>query len=195
LILVTARPLSSLKAAFPQLKLFDRVIAENGALLLHPKGQEKLLSVPPPESLVRALRDKDFSIIVGRVMVLAASEDARAIRTIIRTLNLKLQLIPHKESLLILPEGVDKSTGLRYALEELRILPQHVVGIGNADNDPVFLRTCGCAVAVANAIASVKKCAAIVTRGDHGSGVVEIINQILHDDLAEYDLPVVTDLS
>jgi|Tabmets5t2r1_1033131.scaffolds.fasta_scaffold25787_3 HAD superfamily hydrolase (TIGR01484 family) len=39
LVLVTGRELDDLLAAFPQAELFDRIVAENGALLHHPAGQ------------------------------------------------------------------------------------------------------------------------------------------------------------
>ena len=40
LILVTGRELGELESVFPHLELFDRVVAENGALLLAPSTRE-----------------------------------------------------------------------------------------------------------------------------------------------------------
>ena len=49
LILVTGRDLPDLKRAFPQIGLFDRVVAENGALLYDPAtDQERTIAPPPP---------------------------------------------------------------------------------------------------------------------------------------------------
>ena len=41
LILVTGRELDDLKRAFPQYKVFDRIVAENGALLYQPGTGEE----------------------------------------------------------------------------------------------------------------------------------------------------------
>ncbi|HEX2201615.1 MAG TPA: HAD-IIB family hydrolase [Gammaproteobacteria bacterium] len=41
LVLVTGRELDDLQAAFPQLELFERVVAENGALLYRPGNREE----------------------------------------------------------------------------------------------------------------------------------------------------------
>ena len=49
LILVTGRQLDDLQQTFPHLDLFDRVLAENGALLFRPAAREsRLLAAPPP---------------------------------------------------------------------------------------------------------------------------------------------------
>ena len=45
------------------------------------------------------------------------------------------------------------------ALEELRMPADRTVGVGDAENDHAFLRHCGVAVAVANALPSVKAAA------------------------------------
>src|SRR5262245_61807430 len=56
LIMVTGRELDDLRQNFSQLDLFDRVVAENGALLHSPKERkEKLLAEPPCEDFVRLL--------------------------------------------------------------------------------------------------------------------------------------------
>jgi hypothetical protein len=60
-----------------------------------------------------------------------------------------------------------------------------VVAVGDAENDHAFLSFCECAVAVANALPALKDRADIVTRGDHGHGVIEVIDGILENELAD----------
>ena len=47
-----------------------------------------------------------------------------------------------------------------------------------------FCDLCECSVAVANALPALKEAADLVTRGDHGAGVAELIDELLRDDLA-----------
>ena len=70
LILVTGRELQDLFTVCPHIGLFDRVVAENGALVYCPATrEEKLLGEPPPEPFVRALRERGVSpVAVGRVL-------------------------------------------------------------------------------------------------------------------------------
>ena len=104
-------------------------------------------------------------------------------RKAIEESGLDLQISLNKGSVMVLPAGVNKATGLRRALAELGLDPSSVVGIGDAENDCDFLKACGCAAAVANALQSVKSSAHVVTAGAHGAGVAEIIDRMLADDL------------
>lgn len=59
LIMVTGRELNDLLHVFPQIDLFDHVVAENGALLYRPASrEEKRLGEPPPEAFVDALQKR-----------------------------------------------------------------------------------------------------------------------------------------
>ena len=94
-------------------------------------------------------------------------------------------MIFNKGAVMVLPSGVNKATGLAAALEELELTPHNVVGIGDAENDHAFLRFCECSVAVANALPMVKQDADVVTIGDHGAGVIEIVDELVERDLEQ----------
>ena len=85
----------------------------------------------------------------------------------------------NRGSMMILPSGVDKGTGLEAALRSLAIEFLEVVGIGDAENDIGFLGRCGWSVAVGNALPKVKAIVDLVTEGEEGAGVVESIDQLL----------------
>lgn len=57
LILVTGRELPDLESVFPHLYLFDRVVAENGALIFNPaSGEKRVLGEGPPARFVADLK-------------------------------------------------------------------------------------------------------------------------------------------
>ncbi len=185
LILVTGRELEELFEVFPHLDRFDRVVAENGAVLYRPADRsETILADRPPDSFVEELKTRGVGpISVGRVIVATWQPHQEAVVEAIRDAGLNLQVILNKRAVMILPSGVDKATGLAVTLRELDLSPRSVVAIGDAENDLAFLGHCGFAVAVANALPILKECAHLVTRGDHGAGVSEVINRLLIDDL------------
>jgi HAD superfamily hydrolase (TIGR01484 family) len=187
LILVTGRELADLQATFARTDLFDRVVAENGALLYRPQSrEEKSLAPPPPEEFVQALRRRGVArLSVGRSIVATVEPFEKAALAAIHDLGLELHVIFNKGSVMILPSGVNKATGLAAALEELGLSPHNVAGVGDAENDHAFLAACACAVAVANALPAVKDRADLVTRGARGAGVVELIDHLLANDLDE----------
>ncbi|HEX3654705.1 MAG TPA: HAD family hydrolase [Pirellulales bacterium] len=189
LIMVTGRELDDLQRVFPALDLFDRVVAENGGLLYWPAtGAEKLLSQTPPARLIETLRDRGVApISIGRVIVATWQPHETIVLEVIRDLGLEYQVIFNKGAVMVLPTGINKATGLAAALEELGLSGRDVVGVGDAENDHAFLQACGCGVAVANAIDSLKADAAWVTAADHGAGVCELIDGLLADDPASLD--------
>ncbi|MBO0725435.1 MAG: HAD-IIB family hydrolase [Blastocatellia bacterium] len=189
LIMVTGRELDDLGRNFSRLDLFDRVVAENGALLYCPKERkEKLLTEPPPKELAQLLEARGVGpISVGRSIVATWEPHETAALETIRDLGLEMQVIFNKGAVMILPSGVNKATGLKAALDELRLSPHNAVGIGDAENDHALFSLCECSVAVANALPSVKKQADWVTRGDHGAGVIELCEALLRNDLLEIE--------
>lgn len=189
LILVTGRELKDLLSIFPDVSLFERVVAENGALLYTPATrEERPLSDPPPEEFVDALRKRRIEpLSVGRVIVATWHPNETVVLELIRDLGLELQVIFNKGAVMVLPTGVNKATGLVAALGELNLSPHNVVGVGDAENDHAFLNLCECSVAVANALPMVKKGADLVTDQDRGAGVVQLIDQLIAGDLHELE--------
>ena len=74
---------------------------------------------------------------------------------------------------LVLVTGGEPS-GLAAALRDMGLSPHNAVGIGDAENDHASLKRCEVSAAAANALPSVKEGVDIVTRGDHGAGVIEL---------------------
>ena len=185
LILVTGRELPELRDLFPSLDLFDLVVVENGALLHFPAtGENRLLGAKADKSFVRHMAHHGVPMSVGRSVVATVRPYDQLVLKIIREFSFPLQVIYNKEAVMVLPTGVSKATGLASALEELSLSESEVVGIGDAENDHAFLSRCGLSVAVANAIPSLKERVDQVTKGEDGSGVIEIIDQILRTDLS-----------
>ena len=185
LILVTGRRVDDLIRVFPEVVIFDRVVAENGPLVYRPQTREsRMLSKPPPAAFVDELRRRGVQpLTLGQVFVATEQPNERVVLTVIGELGLDLQVILNKGAVMVVPASVNKATGLRAALDELGLSPQAVVGIGDAENDEAFLAMCGCGVAVANALDSLKAQADHVTSGEDGAGVREVIDSLISDDL------------
>lgn len=185
LLLVTGRQLDDLKRIFPQFTMFERIVAENGAVLFRPStGETKLLAEQPPQAFIDALYQHGVSpLSMGSVIVDSREPEDAKILAVIRELGLELQVIYNKGAVMVLPSGVNKGTGVLAALTELSISHHNAVGIGDAENDHALLSACECGIAVSNAIRTLKERADLTTTAPNGSGVEEIINSLLEDDL------------
>lgn len=189
LLLVTGRRLDDLRSACPDLSPFDSVVAENGALVHRPtSGETRRLAEPPPPGFAEALRDRGVAPLAEGEVIVATWEphEATALGAI-RELGLELQVVFNKGAVMVLPSGVNKATGLQAALDELALSPHNVVGVGDAENDHAFLAACECAIAVSNALPSLREGVDWVTQGDHGAGVRELVELLVADDLAELE--------
>ncbi len=182
---MTGRELEDLKQVFSEEQVFDWIVAENGALIYSPGTKElrPLAEAPPPEFIAELKRRKVAPVSVGHVIVATWEPHEETALEVIRDLGLEMQVIFNKGAVMILPSGINKATGLKAVLEELGYSPHNTVGIGDAENDHAFLNLCECSVAVANALPSLKNQADHVTSGDHGTGVSQLIELLLAEDL------------
>ena len=184
-ILVTGREIEDLKRIYSRFDLFDVVVGENGGVLYYPaSGMLKALHEPPLPRFVEELRIRGIPFSMGHVIVASREPHQTVILNAIKTLGLELEIIFNKGAVMVLPSGVNKATGLKSALVEMNLLPERTVAIGDAENDHALLKLCGCAVAVTNAIPSLKEVAHFVTEASHGSGVIEAIDRLIATDLA-----------
>ena len=183
LILVTGREIPDLYNVFSEPRIFDLIVAENGALLHNPASRdEKLLAQAPPREFSHLLLERGVKqLSVGRIIVSTQEAYSSVVRDTIHELQLGLEVILNKGSLMVLPRGVDKGTGLRSALDQLNLKPSQAVAVGDAENDHSLFEASGFGVAVANALPELKKRARCVTPGDHGKGVRELIRSIIQN--------------
>lgn len=185
IILVTGRELDQLLGIFDRVDLFDRIVAENGALLYSPATRQKhLLTEAAPLLFVEELKRRGVSpISTGEAVVATWRPHENIVLQVIRELGLKREITFNKDAVMVLPPGVDKASGMKAALEAMKVSWNNVVGIGDAENDLAFLNKCRCSVAVSNALNSVKAHVNFTTPAPRGEGVVQLIREILKDDL------------
>jgi hydroxymethylpyrimidine pyrophosphatase-like HAD family hydrolase len=186
LFMVTGRELPQLKQVCPVLDRFEWVVAENGALLHRPAdASTRLLCEPASAALTEMLRRANLKpLSVGQAIIATVEPNEVVVIEAIKELGLELQVIFNKGSVMVLPTGVNKATGLVALSKAAGLSLEEIVAVGDAENDHAFLAACGVGVAVANALPMLKERADFVTTGARGDGVAELIDMILADDLA-----------
>jgi hydroxymethylpyrimidine pyrophosphatase-like HAD family hydrolase len=186
LILVTGRELDELLGVFPEIDRFDRVVAENGALLYTPEtGERKPLAPPPPAAFVEALEARGVPLAVGRSIVATVEPHETIVLETIRDLALELQVIFNKGAVMVLPASVNKATGLAVALEALGLSSHNVAAIGDAENDHALLHMAEFGVATANAVEPLRESADYASPHHHAAAVIELIDAIIENDLRD----------
>ena len=186
LLLVTGRTGPQLEMVFGRRDLFDRVVLENGAVLLDPSaGTERLLCAPVSSRLEPELRRRGVEpLAVGRAIYAASVRHLEVIREAVRDLGLPLDIVVNRGGVVILPEGVSKFSGATAALFDIGETAAACVAVGDAENDVPLLALAGCGVAVADALDEVKAVADLVTLRPSGEGVADLADGLVADDLA-----------
>jgi len=185
-LLVTGRMLPDLRSVCPDVdRMFDAVVAENGALLYFPETREaRALGGTPEPALVEELRRRGVPFDLGSSIIATTEAYADASLAAIRDTGVERTLVFNKGALMLLPGGVTKGTGLDAALTVLALSAHNMVSIGDAENDHAFLAMSECAVAVADAIPALRERADYVTRAPGPRGVIEFLQEHLVNDLA-----------
>jgi hydroxymethylpyrimidine pyrophosphatase-like HAD family hydrolase len=185
-VLVTGRTFEELESHGPNLGLFDCVVLENGAVL-HSPSRRRTVALCPPASLdlARELDRRGVEpVLTGQAILATRRPHEVQVLEAIRDLGLELQILFNGDAVMVLPSGVNKGSGLKAALSELGLSAHEVVGVGNGENDHSFLDICACAVAVDNAVNAIKARVDFCTRGADGSGVAELIEELIATDLS-----------
>ena len=177
-VLVTGRTFDDLHAVCPDLdQMFDAVVAENGALLYVPaEGGVKTLGEAPEPALVEALERHGVPLELGASIIATGAGFAEWALAAIRETGVERTLVFNKGSVMLLPGGITKATGLAAALAGMARSPHNTVGVGDAENDHAFLSQCECAAAVADAVPALRERADWVSRGPGPLGVVELVD-------------------
>jgi HAD superfamily hydrolase (TIGR01484 family) len=185
LLLVSGRELEDLRRVFHSLEIFESLVVENGAVLHRPAtGETRVLSAAPPAAFVAELERRGVTpLSVGASIVATWHPNEQVVLEVIRDLGLELHVVFNKGAVMVLPASTNKASGVEVALRELGLSAHNLVAVGDAENDHALLEMAECAVAVANAVPMLKAKADLVTRGDHGAGVEELIARLIEDDL------------
>jgi hydroxymethylpyrimidine pyrophosphatase-like HAD family hydrolase len=177
-VLATGRILDQLRSLIGDLRLFDAIVAENGAVLSFPNmGRSTLLGQAPQPAFLEELIRRSIRFERGKCVVEADANLAHEILSVIRDLELPLVLLFNRGRLMVLPQAISKATGLRHALRSMRLSEHNALAIGDAENDHQLLEACEVGLAVGWGSEALKRTADGVIDGSGPAAVADYIRQ------------------
>jgi phosphoglycolate phosphatase len=182
LILVSGRRLENIRQICGVLELFDAVILENGAVTFCPTtGIEQLIAPPLDERFLDELKQElsDEPLFVGRSMAAAGTNNVARVEMVIARGGYHLDIIACGSRVLVLPAGINKGSGLSFALANLGLRRDQVVAVGDEENDIELLSGCALKVAVGNAVPKLKETADLVLPGLSGQSVQCLVDMLI----------------
>jgi phosphoglycolate phosphatase (TIGR01487 family) len=179
LLLVTGRSFFELTRVCHRLDLFHAVVAENGGVLYFPtEGRLCDMAVGPPRRLLRELDRREIPYQAGRVVIGTTRDYEERVAAALTATGVTLAAIPNRESLMLLPQGVDKGSSVRHVIRMLGLSPRDVLALGDAENDVALFEACGFAGCPGNAVDGLKGRADWVFSGDNGGAIAAALGQI-----------------
>ena len=177
-VLVTGRTLNDLRGLLGDLRLFDAIVAENGAVTTLPNaGTSTTLGPPPSPAFLQELGRRGVYVTHGECVVEADAGAAGQMLSVVRDLELPLVLLFNRGRMMVLPQAISKATGLRHALRTLRLSEHNAIAIGDAENDHQLLEACELALAVGWGSEALKAVADSVIAGQGPNAVAGYIRQ------------------
>lgn len=179
-LLVTGRVLEDVQRACEEESPFDVVVAENGAVVhLCSLGRTIQIGKPPTERFLGELLAEGIPFHTGAVIVGTWEQHANQLLNLIRRFGIDGQLIFNRAALMVLPSGINKATGIRYALAALGRSERNMVAFGDAENDIPMLVSAEVGVAARGSIPSVTALADDRISQPGGAGVALYIRRLL----------------
>jgi hypothetical protein len=141
-------------------------------------GRHVVVGHAPNPTFLKELTRRGVAFAAGESVVEADANWAGTILEVIRSLEQPLILTFNRGRLMVLPQAVAKSTGLRHALFALRVSIHNTVAIGDAENDHDLLDACEVGVAVAWGSAALRAVADEVIAGTGPGAVADYVRRI-----------------
>lgn len=166
-----------------------KFIAYSGTRMMIPTEEKAIIDGlmryhEPAAEVVGPLVNQVGKVPLNKLMAIGA--DARAIKALRWQLEAqlggaaRLMQAGIPTMLEVLPPGASKGTALRYLLDEmLHIDPQHVLAMGDAENDAEMLQLAGVGVAIGNADEGLKQVADYVVGTNDEDGVAEAVERFV----------------
>jgi hydroxymethylpyrimidine pyrophosphatase-like HAD family hydrolase len=157
--------------------LVDSFIAENGCVGYANGCRQVISEVRGRDGLLHALEDGSIDYDAGDIVI---SVHRRYLPEVEEVLKLfpAYHMIQNVDSLMLLPQGASKATGIRWLMDVYCLDTGQMACIGDAENDIEMRGLCRLMGAVSNALPMVKSESDYVCRASFGAGLLEFLEHI-----------------
>ena len=189
-VLASGRSFDFLRDLQKREKVFDLIVAENGAVLYNPRTDEMHLPFGEvPGDLLDMLDKAGVPMWKGVSIAGTTLPYDDAVWVASRELGITVNVETNRNEVMLLPPGASKGAGLLHLLHSEGFSSRNLLAFGDAENDLSLLRTAEVKVAVSNAIENLRAIADHVTAEPGPVGVASFIERYLQGG-REFDFPV-----
>jgi HAD superfamily hydrolase (TIGR01484 family) len=156
--------------------LFTGIVWENGAVLSHRASGELYLPFGQLSPyLFKALEEAEIPFERGLAIAATWAPHDQAVWQTLAKLGGGAAVEYNKGAVMLLPPGAAKGSGLERLLAICGLSPRNLAAFGDAENDLSMLTLAEVAIAVADAVPTVRDMADIVAKQPGPAGVLEVL--------------------
>ncbi|OPY25951.1 MAG: Phosphoglycolate phosphatase [Methanocella sp. PtaU1.Bin125] len=157
--------------------LVDSFIAENGCVGYAGGCRQVIAEAGGREELLQELGSRSIGYDAGDVVISVHRRHLPEVEEVLKFFP-AYHMIQNVDSLMLLPQGASKATGIRWLMDVYCLGPGQMACIGDAENDIEMRGLCRLMGAVANALPAVKSESDYVCKRSFGAGLLEFLEHI-----------------
>ncbi len=157
--------------------LVDSFIAENGCVGYAMGDRHVICGAVRRDELLQALGRAAIPYDAGDIVISVHRQYLPEVDQVLDHFP-AYRVIRNVDSLMLLPHGASKATGIRWLMDMYCVGTGELACIGDAENDIDMRALCSVMGAVANALPEVKRESDYVCRSSFGEGLIEFLEYI-----------------
>lgn len=184
-MIASGRTLDYLTKHLEGVNFVDAFIAENGAVVYLPRSESTCKFGQNNEELRVLLRESSIPFDAGEIVISLRRDYAGEIDDFVSRLDMNVRVEYNRDSIMVLPAGVTKATGVKEALNNLGLDDARLICIGDGENDQPLFDIASLSVATADSVSELKKRADIICSETSARGVTKFLNELRARMLAD----------
>ena len=157
--------------------LVDSFVAENGCVGFAQGCRQVICEARHRDELLQALGREAIPYDAGDVVISVHRRHLAGVEQVLAGYP-AYHVIRNVDSLMLLPQGASKATGIRWLMDMYCVGTGEMACIGDAENDIDMRGLCVLMGAVANALPAVKQESDYICRSEFGAGLREFLEHI-----------------
>jgi hydroxymethylpyrimidine pyrophosphatase-like HAD family hydrolase len=157
--------------------LVDSFIAENGCVGYARGCRQVICEAVRRDELLQTLDREAIPYDAGDVVISVHRKYLPGVEQVLDRYP-AYHVIRNVDSLMLLPHGASKATGIRWLMDMYCVGPDGMACIGDAENDIDMRALCSIMGAVANALPAVKRESDYICKDSFGAGLREFLEHI-----------------
>ena len=182
-LIASGRRLDFLLRGLGSYNIVNAIVAENGAVICLPETNSMYILGEQNASIREGLKNSSIPFDAGQVVISVKKEFEKDVIDLVNGIRLNVKIEYNRDSIMILPNNIDKALGVKEALRLLKLRPTELICIGDAENDSSLFDIGTVSVATFDAVPELKERADIVCSEEGAIGVTRFLNDLLNSVL------------